>query len=145
MEFGALYVCICLPEKKIRKTKEKYRHGHCWALAISLVSQWGLRREATFTQRSEQSVWMKTGGLSSFSSAILVIQGSWECYFCFCLCMFVFDVNIKTLNKHSLTNFLGCMLQWMPGDFISIATTNWAFILCQDIYIHFFNAPKITL
>ena len=35
-----------------------------------------------------------------------------------------FDVNIKTLNKHSLTNFVGCMLHWVLGDFISIATTN---------------------
>lgn len=45
---------------------------------------------------------------------------------CFCLCMCVWgvDVNIKTLNKHSLTNFLGCMFHWVLGDFISIATTN---------------------
>ena len=58
-------------------------------------------------------------GLMQFLFSYFSYSGELGMLLCFCLCVWGgVEVSIKTLNKRSLTSFLGCMLHWELGDFL---------------------------
>ena len=74
-------------KKKPRKSKEKYRLGHCWALAISLVSPMGFEERSDIYSEIRTEHMDEDWGLIQFLFSYFSYSGELGMLLCFCLCV----------------------------------------------------------